>query len=236
MALIDLNAADPVLDAARFAKTLSARDTGYAVPHQALDRLSALRGEAGHTLHLLRFLGRSPQACLCLMLAGAVTLIWASRGDTSATLQSDFFWVLSVLAGVVAVTGNYIRAYARGARRLAPHKAATELRLLLLYTGAAWGLGAFLVMPELPMPALAIAFAAAPSLALTLLLRDRKGAIAFTAPVILAGAGAAIVGAWPFALWVAAAILVAGMAIVCLSMLQREIPVRRNALPAAVLH
>lgn len=227
MALIDPTA--PVFDPARFAR--DDHDAGDAIPSAALARLSALRGEASHNMHLLQFLARSPQACLCLMLAGAAALIWASQGES--TLQNEFFWVLSVLIGVVAVTGNYIRSYARSARRVPLHKAATDLRLLLLYTGVAWGAGAFLVMPDLPAPALVIAFAAAPSLALTLLLQDHKGATAFTAPVTLATASAAMLES--FDLWLAAAILAAGILIFCLPMLQREIAARRDSLPVPTL-
>jgi hypothetical protein len=102
------------------------------------------------------------------------------------------------------------------------------LRRLLFYTGAAWGSGAVLVMPASPL--LAIGFAAAPSLALSLLLGDQKGVTAFTAPVILITASAACLG--DPGLWVAATILATGLLSFCLPMLQREISARRDFLPA----
>ena len=215
MALTDLQPAGTLFDPARFAR--SGSDKGRAVPHEALARLSTLRGEAGHTMQLLQFLARSPQACLIVMLAGAVTLVWTSQAISNATLKGEFCWALSVLTGIVAITRNYIRSYASSPRHVPLRQAASELRLLLLYTGAAWGMGAFLVLPDQPALVL-LAFAAVPSLALSLLLKDAKGAVAFGAPVTLACAGAAILAARPLAL--AATLLVAGILTCCLSMLQ----------------
>jgi hypothetical protein len=92
-------------------------------------------------------------------------------------------------------------------------------------------MGAFLVMPELPAPALVACFAAGPSLALTLLLKDARGAAAFTVPVTLACAGAAILGAWPSGAWVAGLLLIVAALICCLPVLQNMIQSRRDALP-----
>jgi hypothetical protein len=140
--------------------------------------------------------------------------------------------VLGVLIGIVAMTQNHIRFYARTPRGMPLRQAVRDLRLRLLYTGAAWGAGAFLVMPLLPAPALALGFAVLPSLALSLLLKDAKGAAAFGAPAILASAIAAISGAWPLNLWVAAILLIAGLSLCCRPMLQSIIPVaQRDALP-----
>lgn len=202
-----------------------------AVPHAALARLSVLRGEADRDLSLLNFLARAPQACLVLMAAGTGLLVWQHLRASNTPLEREFVWVLAVLTGIVAMTGLHIRSYAQGAARIPLPKAVAALGRLLFYTGAAWGSGTLLVMPDLPAPLLAIGFAAAPSLAITLLLGNR--ATAFTAPAILATAGAACLGAWPSGVWVAAVLLAAGLLIVCLPMLQREISARRDALPAS---
>jgi hypothetical protein len=232
MALTDLHSTGTVPSSARFVRS-SPRS---AIPYDALALLSALRGETGQDLRLLQVLACSPQACLILMLAGAVALVWASAGPSDATLKSEFGWTLCVLIGIAAVTLNYIRGFARSLRRTPLHQAVRNLRLLLLYTGAAWGMGAFLAMPDLPAPALVACFAAGPSLALTLLLNDAKGAAAFTLPVTLASAGAAVLGAWPSAVWVAGLLLIAGPLICCLPVLQNMIHWRRNALPEAAPH
>ena len=226
MALTDLNAPDlnsssPAFDPRTF------RDSG-AVPYEAFDRLPALHGEARRNMQLSQFLACSPQACLALMLTGAAVLIWAGGGG----LKADFAWVLLVLIGIVAMTRNYIRGFARNLRRVPLQEAASDLRVLLLYTGAAWGAGAFLVMPGLPVPALAFAFAAGPSLACALTLPDEIGVIAFVGPAVMATAAAAMLGAWPFDIWVAGTILVTGTAIACLSMLRCAMRARRHLLPA----
>jgi hypothetical protein len=98
-------------------------------------------------------------------------------------------------------------------------EAARELRLLLLYLGIAWGFGAFLVLPH--APAMTFFFAAIPSLAAALILKDEKGSIAFGAPIALLTAGAVLWrgGAWSGQAW-AGAILLAGTGIAALSMLQ----------------
>jgi len=210
LALTDLQSAGTLFNPAHSARSGGDR----TIPYAALARLSALRGEAGHTLRLLQFVSRSPQACLILMLAGAATLAWTSQLAGGATLESEFCWALSVLIGIVAMTRNYIRSYAMRPRRVPLQQAASDLRMLLLYTGAAWGAGAFLVMPD--QPALVLAFATVPSLALSLVLKDAKGAAAFGAPVSLACAGAALWGAPALA----AALLVAGFLTCCLPMLQ----------------
>ncbi|HKU54761.1 MAG TPA: hypothetical protein VJP60_05320 [Rhizomicrobium sp.] len=202
-----------------------------AVPHAALARLSVLRGEAGRDLGLLNFLARAPQACLVLMAAGTGLLVWQHLRASNAPLEREFVWVLAVLTGIVAMTGLHIRSYAQGTAPIPLPQAAAALGRLLFYTGAAWGSGTLLVMPDVPAPLLAIGFAAVPSLAMTLVLGDR--AAAFTVPVILATAGAACLGAWPSGVWVAAALLAAGLLIVWLPMLQREISARRDLLPAS---
>ena len=164
------------------------------------------------------------------MLAGMLTLLWAG-----GNLKADFTWATLVLVGVVGMTRNYIRGFARSLRRVPLQEAASDLRLLLLYTGAAWGAGAFLVMPALPAPALVFCFATGPSLASALILKDEKGVIAFAAPALAASAGAAILSAWPLDGWVAGAILAAGAIIACLPMLQRAMSARRSSPPQLAL-
>src|SRR4051812_37887305 len=171
-----------------------------------LQRLGALHGEAGRNFLQAQFLARAPQACVVLMLTGALVLLWAGAAG-GAGLKPSFAWAALVLLGVVAIIRLHIRGFARSLRRTPLVEAASDLRLLLLYTGAVWGGGAFLIMPDLPAPALVFLFAAAPSLGLALTLRDAKGFAAFAAPAALLTAGASLVGAWPLQLWVAGAVL-----------------------------
>jgi hypothetical protein len=219
VALTDVNAPGAAFDPQSF------RDSA-AVPYQAIARLPALHGEAGRNLHLSQFLARSPGLCIALMLGGVLTLVWAG-----GSLKADFAWVILVLIGVVGMTRNYIRGFARSLRRVPLQEAASDLRMLLLYTGVVWGAGAFLVMPDLPAPALVFCFAAAPGLAAALILKDTKGVIGFAGPATVMSAGAALIGAWPLDTWVAGAILVAGAGIISLPMLQCAIRERRSAPP-----
>lgn len=194
-------------------------------PLDALAQLPRLHAEAGANLALGGFVARSSQACIALMLSGAIALAWCG----GASLKADFGWAALLLIGIVAMTRNVIRGHARSLRRVPLQEAASDLRVLLLYTGMAWGVGAFLVMPGMPMPALVFSFAAAPSLALALILRDDKGVIAFVLPVTLFTASATLLGAWPLDVPVAGAILTCGLGIMLLPMVRCAMQKRRNA-------
>ena len=226
MAITDMESTEPAFDPASLTKSY---DDG--VPRAALSRLPALHGEASRNMVLSRFLARSPQACITLMLVGAVVLTWSSAGDGAASLKADFAWVSLVLIGIVGMTRNYIRGFARSLRRVPLQEAASDLRMLLLYTGAAWGAGAFLVMPDLPAPALVFLFAALPASAAAMLLRDAKGVAAFILPSSAAIAAATLMGVWPLDVWVATAVLVAGAVIMGLTMLHCAMRGRHNPVP-----
>jgi hypothetical protein len=228
MALTEVNSPAAVFDPACTAKTFH----DSRLPHDALGRLPVLHREAGRNLSRSQFLARSPLACVTLMPAGGLALLWAGASG-GGTLRCDFAWAALVLVGIIAMTRNFIRGYARSLCRVPLEEAASDLRALLLYTGAAWGAGAFLVMPDLPAPALVFSFAVAPSLALTIVLRDAKGSAAFVAPASLVTASAALTGEGPLALWVATAIIAAGAVLIVLPMLRRAM--RRNVLPQPAL-
>jgi len=230
MAITDMESAGSAFDPASLTKNYD-----DSVPRAALSRLPALHGEASRNMHLSRFLARSPQACIALMLAGAAVLAWSSAGAGAASLKADFAWVSLVLIGIVGMTRNYIRGFARSLRRVPLQEAASDLRMLLLYTGAAWGAGGFLVMPDLPAPALVFIFAALPALAAAVLLRDAKGVTAFILPSSAAIAAAALMGAWPLDVWVAAAVLGAGGIITGLTMLHCAMRGRHNPVPQLAL-
>jgi len=216
MALTDCHTTGRVFDSAPAAPRPHAAP-GYA---GALAALPRLRDEAGANYRTGRFLSRSASACMVLLAAGALALaVTALAGG--GTLKADFAWAALVLLGVIAMTRNYIRGFARSLRRVPLQEAAADLRVLLLYTGMAWASGAFLLMPGNPAPALVFFFAALPSLGLALALKDRAGTLAFAAPVTLATAGAAVLGAWPLDSWVAGAVLACGLGIACLPALHR---------------
>ena len=172
----------------------------------AMERLRTLHGEAGRNLALAQFVARVPAACVVLMLTGALALIWAAAAG-GAGLKAAFAWAALVLLGIVAMVRLHIRGCARSLRRTPLAEAGSDLRLLLLFTGAVWGGGAFLIMPDQPAPALVFFFAALPSLGVALTLRDARGVAAFAAPSSALVAGATLLGAWPLDMWVASAIM-----------------------------
>ena len=182
-----------------------ARPAG-SLDDSALARLHSLHGEAGRNLELAQLVARVPSACVVLMLTGALTLIWAAAAG-GATLKGSFAWAALVLLGIIAMIGLHIRGFARSLQRTVPAEAGSDLRLLLLFTGAVWGGGAFLIMPDQPAPALVFFFAALPSLGVALSLRDARGFAAFAAPASALIAAATLLGAWPLDVWVASAIM-----------------------------
>jgi hypothetical protein len=209
----------PAPDTARGAKTFHDSDT-LAI-REALALLPALYREADHDLQRWHFLSHAPQFCVAMMLGGAV--IWAV---SDSALGTGFLWTSAILTGIVAVTSNHIRGFAKSPRQMPLADVVRELRLLLLYLGLAWGAGAFLVLPQ--KPALAFVFAVLPVLVAILILKDKKGAAAFGSPVMLLTAGTVLWGGWMHAAWTGAAILIAGASIAAPSMLQCAILWRRT--------
>jgi hypothetical protein len=179
------------------------------IPHAAIARLPVLHAEAAQNARLGRFVAHSVQAACLLMLTGVATL---SMGGGS--LQSDFVWSVLVLAGVVAMTLNYIRGEAAGTlRRTRIEVSAADLRAILLYTGFAWGAGAFLALPTDPGVLPAFAFVMGPVLLLAALLKDEGGIAAFTAPAVILAAAAGMLKPWPGGNIAGALLVGAGIAV-----------------------
>jgi len=187
----------------------------------ALAALPRLHAEANANFALARFLSRSPQASLILMLSGTAMLLAASAAG-GGSLRANFAWSVLVLMGVIAMTRNFIRGFARSLRRVPLEEAASDLRALLLYTGGAWGAGAFLVMPTAPAASAAFSFVMGPAIAISLSLRDSRGIACFIWPAVLATSAAAIQGDWPYAPALVAALVAAGAGLASLAALQQK--------------
>lgn len=158
------------------------------------------------------------------MLESAAVLSW-SAGATNITLGAGFVWATALLIGIVAIIRNHIRGVTRVPRPMPLTRAAGELRLLLVYTGLGWGLGAFLILPPSAVWAVLV-FAAAPWLTAAFLLKCEKAVIAFALPASLMSASALFWSGQPQAAWTAGAILIAGVSI--LSMLQCAMRARQD--------
>jgi hypothetical protein len=213
MALVEVNTPSGAFD---FARGLIVQPhPRNAVPHDALAQLSRLRDEAGRDLRIARFLASAPKACMVLLAAGSLTALSSANG-----LGYEFTWAMMLLAGIVAIIASHIRNFAVAGLSL--QGAATHLRGLLLYSGLAWGSGAFLVLPAQPLPALTFVFAVVPAALLGLIVQDRKGVAAFAAPAAVATVTAATLGHWPQMLWIGAAIAAALPGIIAIPALQQK--------------
>ncbi len=213
---------DPTPTRLPAAPQYSPRASPQASPmsYGALAALPRLHAEAGANLQLTLFLARSAPACVILMLSG-MALLAVTSASGGVSLKAGFAWAALLLLGITAMTRNYIRGFARSLRRVPLHEAASDLRMLLLYSGMVWSSGAFLVMPDLPAPALILAFALLPSMAMALCLRDARGVAYFILPITTATAGATILGAWPLDVLLAPTILAAGLLMTGLPALQQ---------------
>jgi len=162
-------------------------------PLAALTRLHELHNETSETSQLALFLGGAVHAAGALTLMAMTVLTFAA--DTA--LQPCFAWAVLMLLAVGTLLRSYIRSTAAGFARMPLMDAAKDLRAILFYTGSAWGAGAFLVLSPAAGPALAVLFAVLPSLMLSLLLKDREGALVFIVPVTVISIAAAILRPWP---------------------------------------
>jgi hypothetical protein len=163
------------------------------LPVAALNALPQLHGEATRTTSQAGFLDAAVNAAGALVLLAMATLTFAA----GTALKPCFVWSVLVLLAVCALLRSYIRSTAAAFDRVPMAQAARELRAILLYAGLAWGAGAFLVLAPDTSPLAALLFAALPSLTLSLLLKDREGALAFLAPVTAVSIAAAILQSWP---------------------------------------
>jgi hypothetical protein len=170
MALPEFKPASPDTAAAAIPAPITA-----PIPHAALSRLPQLHAESRLALRRADLLNRTVPASGALLAMGTVAALFGG-----GELGSTFFWSLLVVGGTIAVLMSYFRT-AAVFKDMAG--SAADLRAILLYLGAAWGLGAFLALG--PQPLLLATFAVIPSLALALLLRDAPAILAFTVPATL---------------------------------------------------
>jgi hypothetical protein len=126
------------------------------------------------------------------MLMGGLALGLAGE----AGLKQEFAWTLLVLTGVGAMLRSYIQSIAQAFDRLPLREAAKDLRAVLLYTGFAWGAGAFLLLGNNPMPIMGLCFAVLPPAILLPLLRDKDAGLFFLGPVTVLTAAAMVLQHW----------------------------------------
>ena len=148
-------------------------------PADAVAKLAVLHAEAEETARLANLLGRALHAAIALPLAA--TLVIALSSGTSVAPRAA--WAVLVAVASLAIARAYANAIGRPFERAALHSFAQDLTAVLVYSGCAWGAGAFLVLPGSAPVGSALMFAAGPALGIGLLLRERRAVLFFLAPV-----------------------------------------------------
>ena len=160
-----------------------------APAHAYLARLAALHDEAAETAYLANLLGQAPWAAGLLGGAALVTAVVSAQSASSVALG---VWVVLVAVAVAAIGRTYARAIEAPFDRAMLKGFARSLSAILLYAGAAWGAGVFLVLSPSAGPVGAIAFTATVSALLAGILRTRDLALCFVVPATAMGAFCAL--------------------------------------------
>ncbi len=142
-----------------------------------LVRLAALHAEAEETARLANLLGRSLYAAGAIAVTAFVAAAAFALGS-AATLT----WLMLSFAGAAVMLAAYARTMRAPFERAALLSFREDLKAVLLYSGFAWGAGAWLVLPSEVSAAAVIAFAAIPVGAIAALVRDRDCAFLFGVP------------------------------------------------------
>ncbi|MBV8977008.1 MAG: hypothetical protein JO261_01975 [Alphaproteobacteria bacterium] len=152
-----------------------------------LARLAALHREAEETSQLANLLGRSIQAAAALALMACAVVLFA--GPQSAQAAA---WITFVGAAAGAIGIIYRSAILRPFERPALVVFSRDFRAAMLFAGAAWGSGAFLVLPPAANIAAVVLFVTGAATIVALILRERDSTMFFLAPAALMVAAASI--------------------------------------------
>jgi hypothetical protein len=200
-------------------------------PREALAKLAALHREAADTARLANIVGRSLPVAIAMPIAAAAVALAAAQA-----LAPALAWCALVGIAAAALARCYARALQQPFERAALQAFASDLDACLLFSGAAWGAGALLVLPPLASGVIALAFVVLPCLAIAMILRASRPVLYFLAPAAALTALACVMR--PFSDgWLAAALVLAGCAILGAAM---HIGARRadddlsNSLPAGL--
>jgi len=153
----------------------------------SLVRLAELHREAEEVAHLANLLGRSIQAAAALAVMAAAVLILSAPERAQGAA-----WATFVLGAAGAIALIYRSAIARPFERPALLTFFRDFRAAMLFAGAAWGAGAFLVLPAAANVGTAVLFAAGSGTIVALILRERESTLCFLAPMALMVAAAAL--------------------------------------------
>ena len=148
-------------------------------PRSAIAKLAILHAEAKETARLAELLRRSLYTALALPLAAALTIVLCAHAGTPPRVA----WGVLIVVASLAVARAYASAMGQPLERAELRIFVQDLRAVLLYSGFAWGTGAFLLLTNSAPIGAALVFVTAPTLGLVLLLRERNAVLMFLAPV-----------------------------------------------------
>jgi len=149
-----------------------------SVSENPIARLASLHAEAEETARLANLLGRSIRLAPALPVMAGLAL-----GLGGAGLAQAVAWSVFTLFAAGATVFVYRQAIAQPFERAVLKSFSQDLNAILVFTGFAWGAGAFLVLPADSAIGTAAAFAAGAAAVIALLLRERECAFLFLAPV-----------------------------------------------------
>ncbi len=166
----------------------NAADFSLPARLETIAKLAELHDEAEETLREARLVGGMPYVGLMLPVLAVATVLAAGGGDLLVT----GLWLAFVAIAAAAVVTTYLDT---AWRPFAPERlqgVARKTDGLMLFSGFAWGAGAFLVLPAGTGWAVPVLFVAVPSLAVVYALEERDAAFLFLIPVAALAAFASV--------------------------------------------
>lgn len=179
---------------------------GAREPRVEIARLAALHDEARETALLANLLGRVPYVIAALAISAglAVTMNYGAMPAPEAVT-----WLVLMLIGIGAMARAYAQAIEMPFERAGLRNFAADLNAITVYSGFAWGAGAYLALsPATTLPELTLFTAGAAAL-IGVIFRSRNIALGFLAPVTALGAFAAVLRPLPDGPLAAAFVLIA---------------------------
>lgn len=141
-------------------------------------RLAALHEEAQDTARLANVLGRSLYVSIAFAVMTAATFTLGGNG-----LLEGGVWAVFVAVAVFAIALAYRRTIRKPFERTALKSFSQDLNAILLFSGFAWGAGAFLALPATAGIGAVLAFSAGVGITVACLLREQDRVFLFLAPV-----------------------------------------------------
>ncbi len=166
-----------------------ARDAHAGMVSAPLSRLRALHDEAEETARLANLLGRTLYASVALTLGTALALAFATTG-----LAREAGYGVLMLLAVGAALHAYRHTMAAPFERAALRSFSEDLNAIILYSGFAWGAGAFLAFGVAANPLASVVYSAGMIAVLAVVLRSVTPVLHFAMPAAALCAASLLLG------------------------------------------